>query len=56
MNPGEQHYPHAFAQFVRQDLSFERPRMSHEPPVVEVAADRKFAVCGSLSLYSLPPD
>jgi hypothetical protein len=47
MNPGEQHYPHAVTQFVRQNLSFSRTRMSHEPPVVEVAADRKFTVRGS---------
>ena len=44
MNPGEQHHPHAVTQFMRQNISFPRPRMSHEPPVVEVAADRKFTV------------
>jgi len=53
MNPGEQHHPHAVTQFVRQNLSFPRPRMSHEPTVVEVAADRKFAVRGS-SLPFIP--
>jgi len=45
MNPGEQHYPHAATQFVRQNLSFSRT--GHEPAVVEVAADRKFTVRGS---------
>jgi len=47
MNLGEQHYLHAVARFVRQNISFSRPRASHEPPVVEVAAGRKFTVRGS---------
>ena len=47
VNPGEQHYSHAATQFVRQDLSFSRLATSHEPAVVEVVADRKFAVRGS---------
>jgi len=55
MNPVEQHYPHAVMQFMRQNVSFSRLRTSHKPPVVEVAADRKFTVRGSSSLYSLPP-
>jgi hypothetical protein len=53
MNPGEQHYPHAVRQ---QNLSFSRPRTSHEPPVVEVAADRKFTVRASSSRNSFPAD
>jgi len=44
LNPAERHYPHAVTQFVHQDLSFSRLRTSHEPPIVEVAANRKFTV------------
>jgi len=55
-NPVEQHYPHTVTQFVRQNISFSRLRTSHDPPVVEVAADRKFTVRGSPSPHSLPPD
>jgi len=51
MNSGEQHYPHAVTQFVRQNISFSGPRTSHEPPVVEVAADRKFTVRDSSSPF-----
>jgi len=50
-NPGEQYYPHAGTQFVWQNLFFPMPRVSHEPPVVEVAADRKFTVRGSPFLF-----
>ena len=53
MNPGEQHYPHAVTQFVRQNLSFLMPRASYEPPVVEVAADRKFTVRDSSFIFVL---
>ena len=51
MNPAEEHYPHTVTQFVQQNLSFSRPRMNHEPPIVEVAANRKFTVCGSSVLF-----
>jgi len=51
INPGEQHHPHAVMQFVRQTLSLSRSEASHEPPVVEIAADRKFTVRGSSFLF-----
>ena len=51
INPGEQHCPHTVTQLVRQNLSFSRPITSHDSPVVEVAADRKFTVRDSSFLF-----
>jgi len=51
MNLGEQHHPHVITRFVQQNLSFSKPRTSYDPPVVEIAANRKFTVGGSSLLF-----